>query len=188
MAIFNFLENSAKLVAEKTAQEVNASLSKHMQGYFTEINERLRRIETRQKETNLQIEEIDNYLQSEDDENVFIAALIALADIIEDFYHFAAGDKDSANQGSCNQGSALFEQAQIMWNAAKNKAVEAGLTIIDAEDEPFNFNIHSIKGTAWDDSLPAGYVIKILKCGYIFKDEIVRHAMVIVNKEENTIL
>ena len=170
MAILNFFKNSTKHLAEVTAQNVEDRMSEHLR----DINERLRRIESKQKETSLQIEEIDNYLQGDSDETVFISALIALADIIEDFYYFAAGDKDSP----------LFEQAQMMWNAARNKATTAGLTIIDTALEPFDFNIHSVEGTAWDDSLPAGYVIEILKCGYIFKDEIIRQAAVIVNKQE----
>ena len=70
--------------------------------------------------------------------------MIALADIIEDFYYFAAEDENSS----------LFEQAQMMWNAAKNKAETAGLTLIDTADEPFDFNVHSVKGTAYDESLP----------------------------------
>ena len=192
MAIFNFLENLAKRLANIIAQdlddrmnghlaEINDRMGEHiteinerMSEHLSEINDRLRRIETKQKETSLQIEEIDNHLQSDGDETVFISALIALSDIIEDFYYFAAEDENSP----------LFEQAQMMWNAAKNKAETAGLTLIDSADEPFDFNIHSIKGTAYDESLPTGYVIKTLKCGYIFKDELIRHAAVIVNKQE----
>ena len=170
MAIFKFLKNSAKHIADITAQNVDDRMS----GHLTEINERLRKIEIRQKETSLQIEEIDNHLQSGSDEAVFISALIALADIIEDFYYFAAEDQDSP----------LFEQAQMMWNAAKNNAETAGLTIIETAGEPFDFNIHSIEDTEWDESLPAGYVIKTLKCGFFFKDEVIRHAAVIVNKQE----
>jgi molecular chaperone GrpE (heat shock protein) len=170
-----FFKTFAKKFADIAAQ--NSRIEEHLAGMAVqnlEINERLRRIETRQKETNLQIEEIDNYLQNDNDETVFIESLIALADIIEDFYYFAAEDKDSP----------LFEQAQMMWNAAKNKAETAGLSIIDADCEPFDFNIHSINGTIWDDSLPAGYVMQTLKCGYIFKDEVIRHAAVIINKQE----
>ena len=191
MAIFNFFGNSTKHLAE-TIQSVNLRINEHneyMSEQLGEINERLRRIEIMHKETSLQIEEIDSNLQGDGDEAIFVSALIALADIVEDFYYFAAEDKGSSNQGSLNQGlsnqgSALFEQALMMWNSAKNRLEAAGLTIIDTTDEPFDFNIHSIKGTAWDDNLPAGYVIKTIKCGYIFKDEIIRQAAVIVNKQE----
>ena len=174
MAILNFFENSAKYIAGLTAQKVDDRMSERLSGYLTEINERLRKIETRQKETSLQIEEIDSHLQGDGDQTVYISALIALADIIEDFYYFAAEDENSP----------LFEQAEMMWNTAKNKAETAGLTLIETSGEPFDFNIHSIHGTASDDALPAGYVIKTLKCGYIFRNEVIRQAAVIVNKQE----
>jgi len=174
MPIFNFLKNSARDIADLTAQKVDTSMSERLSGYFAEINERLRKIETRQKETSLQIEEIDNHLHSEGDENIFVSALIALADIIGDFYYFASEDKSSP----------LFEQAEMMWNNAKSRTEAAGLTLIDTAGEPFDFNFHSIHGTASDDTLPTGYVIKTLKCGYIFNNEIIRQAAVIVNKQE----
>ena len=180
MGIFDFFKNPAKNLAERTAQNVEermsgrfAKMDELISGHLAEINERLRKIEIGQKETSLQIEEIDSNLHGDSDESVYISALISLADIIEDFYYFALTD----------MGSALFEQAQIMWDAARNKIENAGLTIIDPASEPFDFNFHSIQGTAWDESLPAGYVIKTLKCGYIFKDEVIRQAAVIVNKE-----
>ena len=110
--LFKFFKNSAKHLAEITAQNVDDRIS----GHLAEINERLQKIEIRQKETSLQIEEIDNYLQGDGDETVYISALIALADIIEDFYYFAAGDQDSP----------LFEQAQMMWNAEKTKRKPQG--------------------------------------------------------------
>ena len=162
MAIFNF--------ADKFAQKIDDRLSAHL----TEINDRLKRIEVRQKETSLQLEGIDNSLHSDNNEDAFVSALVALADIIEDFYHFAARDKDSP----------LFEQALMMWNTAKNKAETAGLTIIDSAGEPYDFNIHSIESTSYNDSLPAGFVIKTIKCGFFYKDEVIRRAAVIVNKQE----
>jgi len=169
MSIKNFLQKFSNEIAEKTAQNVDECFDKRL----AEISGRLQIIENRQKETSLQIEEIDNLLQSDNDENIFISALISLTDIIEDFYHYAAADKDSE----------LFEQAQMMWNAAKNKTEAAGLSIIDSDEEPYDFNIHSTESTEWDDSLPSGYITKILKCGYIYKDEVIRRAAVIVNKD-----
>jgi len=174
MAIFNIFENSEKRLADKLAQNIDERLG----GHFSEINERLRRIESKQKEASLQIEEIDSFLQGDGDETVFVSGLIALADIIEDFYYFAAKD----------EGSPLFEQALMMWNLARNKIETAGLTIIDAAGEPFDFSIHSIEGTEWDDSLPADYVVQTIKCGYIFKDEVLRRATIIINKQEEVVL
>jgi molecular chaperone GrpE (heat shock protein) len=140
--------------------------------HFAEISERLRRIETRQKETSLQLEDIDGFLQSNGSETTLVDALIRLADTIGDFFYFAAADSDSP----------LFEQARMMWNSAQNAIRTAGLETIDAADEPFDFRLHSAESTEEDNALPNGYVIKTLKHGYIYRDEIVRRALVVVNK------
>jgi molecular chaperone GrpE (heat shock protein) len=71
-----------------------------------------------------------------------------------------------------------------MWSKAKNAAGTAGLEIINPCNEPFDFRLHSIEGTDQDIDMSNGYVIKTLKYGYIYKDEIIRRAAVIVNKIE----
>ncbi|MDR2924078.1 MAG: nucleotide exchange factor GrpE, partial [Treponema sp.] len=80
--------------------------------------------------------------------------------------------------------SPLFEQARMMWNTAKNAAKSAGIEIIIAANEPVNFYLHSIESAEQNFDLPNGYVIKTLKCGYIYQNEIIRRAVVMVNKIE----
>ena len=162
---------------EKIVPIIDPSVNENL----AEINERLRRIETKQKETGLQLEEIDGFLQGDvaadaaETEKTLVEALIALADTIGNFYYFA-------DQGNRREDSSLFEQARMMWNAAKNAAETAGLGIIEAEREPFDFRFHSAESVERDGDLPNGYVIKTLKCGYVYKDEVVRRATVVVNK------
>ena len=150
--------------AQNAASGINENLA--------EMAERLRRIETKQKETSIQLEEIDDFLQTGGSESALVESLTALVDTIGDFYYFAADD----------EGSPLFDQAQLMWNAARSAAAAAALEIIDAESEPFDFRFHSVESAEQDDNLPNGYVIRTLKCGYIYKDEIIRRAAVVVNK------
>ena len=170
MAFMNFFRKKAEHPVNTTVQE-NADPG--INERLAEISERLRRIENKQKETSLQLEEIDDFLQRGDsNESVLVNALTALSDTIGDFYYFAAADADSP----------LFEQARMMWNAAKSEAEAAGLEMIDACHEPFDFRRHSAEGTEQDDDMPNGYVIKTLKCGYVYKDEIFRRAAVVVNK------
>jgi len=207
MPLLNLFGKTAKPHTETTAESAALGINEH----FAEINERLRRIETRQKETNLQLEEIDGFLQGDvsaeaaDTETALVDALVALADTIGDFYFFASQEKcgeamtqDGTARFSPNEtergfvlvnpedtedtDSPLFEQAQMMWNAAKNAAETAGLEIIDAEREPFDFRIHSAESVGQDDDLPNGYVVKTLKCGYIYRNEVIRRASVVVNK------
>jgi len=168
MAFFNSFWRKAERIADSSAQNAVSGINEH----FAEIGERLRRIETKQKETSIQLEEIDDFLQTGGNESTLVEALTALVDTIGDFYYFAAADVDSP----------LFDQAQLMWNAAKTAAATAGLEVISAGSEPFDFRLHSVESTEQDNTMPNGYVIRTLKCGYIYKGEIVRHAAVVANK------
>jgi len=216
MAFLSLFGKSAKPHAETDTQGTDPCISERL----SEISERLRKIETKQKETSLQLEEIDGFLQGDanadaaDTENALVDALIAIADTIGDFYYFAAAgqggrgeaalpDEDarfgpngngrgfvlvnpdeaaSDSGGAADRGSPLFEQAQMMWNTAKSAAETAGLEIIDAEREAFDFRLHSAESIGQDNDIPNGYVIKTLKCGYVYKDEVMRRAAVLVNK------
>ena len=176
MVLFNFFGKKTKY---DTITESIFGTNEHLAG----INERLHRIETRQKETNLQLEEIDDFLQGGGKETALIDALLIMADTIYDFYYFTVRQKPESG-GDTDEGSPLYEQAQMMWNAVKSAAETAGLTIIDAGNEPFDFHLHSVESTEQDTFLPNGYVIKTLKCGFIYKDEVIRRAAVVANKIE----
>jgi len=170
MAVFDFFWNKLKYYTDTSAKNAVSGINE----FLAETSERLRRIENKQKEMNIQLEEIDEFLQNGGKETTFIDTLITLADTIGDFYFFTAGD----------QNSSLFEQAQMMWNNAKNAVEGAGLKIIDANHEPFDFRFHSVENAEQNMEIPNGYVIKTLKLGYIYNDEVVRRASVIINKIE----
>jgi len=170
MAFFDFFWKKVKYYTDTSAQNAVSGINE----YLAETGERLRRIETRQKEINIQLEEIDNFLQNGGNETAFIDTLIALADTIGDFYFFAAADESSP----------LFEQAQMMWNSAKSAIEAVGLDVIEANNEPFDFRFHSAEGTEQDPEIPNGYVIKTLKFGYTYEDKVIRRAAVIINKIE----
>jgi molecular chaperone GrpE (heat shock protein) len=170
MAFLDFFWKKVNYYADTYAQNIVTE----MNGHFTEMNERLRKIETKQKETSIQLDEIDGFLQSGGNEAALIDELITLIDTIGDFYFFTAADEDSP----------LHEQARMMWNTAKNAAEAAEIEIIEPDNEPFDFRLHAAESTEQSPELPNGYVIKTLKFGYIHKNEVVRRAAVILNKIE----
>ena len=187
MAFFDFFWKRAKQLADTSAQNAVRGIGEQLaetSGYFAELAERLRRIETKQKETSLQLDEIDNFLQSGGSESGLVDALIALADTIGDFYYYAGQEKqsDDSPDDDTDESSPLFEQARMMWNTAKNAMETAGIEVIDAANKPFDFRFHSAESAEQDNNLPNGYVIKILKYGYIYKDEVIRRAAVVVNR------
>ena len=174
MAFFDFFWKKVKYYTDTSAQNAVSGINECL----AEINGRLRRIETSQKETSIQLEEIDDFLQNDGNETAlidgFIDSLIILADTIGDFYFFSAEDMNSP----------LFEQASMMWNKAKNAVEAVGLEIIDANNEPFDFRLHSAQSTEENIGIPNGYVIRTLKFGYIYQDKVIRRAAVIINKIE----
>ncbi|MCL2558069.1 MAG: nucleotide exchange factor GrpE, partial [Treponema sp.] len=95
-----------------------------------------------------------------------------LSDTIDDFYHFAAGDP----------GSPLFEQARMMRDGARAAADAAGIGIIDPCREPFDFRLHATELAEREQNMPNGHVVRTLKCGYTYKEEVVRRAAVVVNR------
>jgi molecular chaperone GrpE (heat shock protein) len=166
----DFFWKKIKLYADASAQSIIPGINECL----AEISERLRRMEIKQKETNIQLEEIDDFLQGGGAETALIDALVELTDTVADFYFFTAKDEDTP----------LYEQARMMWNRAKSAAEAAGLRVIDAGNEPFDFRFHSAESVEQDLAAPDGYVIKTLKSGYIYKDEVLRRAAVIINKIE----
>ena len=172
MAFFSIFCRNTQQHTDQIAHSVERIINERL----AEVSERLRRIEIKQKETSLQLEGIDDFLHNNGNETVLVDALIALADTIGDFFYYAVAAAPSP----------LFDQAQMMWNAVKNAAGTAGLEIIDAENEPFDFRLHSAESTDQDDGMPNGYVIKTLKCGYVYREKVIRRAAVIVNAIVNT--
>ena len=166
MAFFDFFRKELKYYADEAAQSVVSDINEGLE----EISGRLYKIETKQKETSIQLEELDDLLQNGGNKAALVDALISLIDTIGDFYFFADAD------------SPLFEQARMMWNNARNAAKSAGLEVIIADNEPVNFFLHTIESAEQNFDMPNGYVVKTLKCGYIYQNEIVRRAVVTVNK------
>ena len=172
MAFWGLSWVKAKQLADVSANNINAVINER----FADINERLRKIENIQKETSLQLDAMDEALHgsADDSENekALVDVLITLMDTIGDFFHYAASVSDTA----------LYEQARMMWDSAINTAKTTEVQIINPFNEPFNFLLHSAESADHDINLPNGYVIKTLKCGFIYREKIVRRASVIVNK------
>ena len=161
-----------KRKTEQNSVQVPYPVIEIINEHYSDIRERLNRIENKQKETSLQLEEIDDFLQSAGGETALIDSLIAVTDTIGDFYYFTASDS----------ASSLFEQAQMMWNTAKKSLAAAEIILIDTKNEPFDFRLHSAENTEQNYDLPDGFVLHTLKCGYIYKDEVIRRAAVVINK------
>ena len=142
----------------------------------------IEKIESKQKETMLQLEDIDSLLQEElenrdnnnngngNDNNGLPKALMALIETIYDFYLYV------------EPGTPLFDQAEMMFGRSVKTAKDVELEVIVDEGANFDFRLHTAHGTEEEPNLPDGHIVKTLQCGFIYKDEILRRAVVIVNK------
>jgi len=137
-----------------------------------EMSDTLRRIENRQKEAALLLEDIDSALQ--EDDSRLIHALIGILDMIHGFVAFAGKSKDDA----------LLTQARMMYDSGRRAAHDAGLEVICAEGVSFDHRLHAIAATDHHQDLPNGYVIQTIRPGYLHNDKILRLADVAVNKTE----
>ena len=135
-----------------------------------EIKEYLNRVEKKQKESSLQLDDISEMLGG--DTGVYIDALIETADVIEDFYRYAVESSEVS----------LYTQAKMMWDSAKSTLENAGLEVIDDKGAVFDFKYHTAKGTSSVLGVPDGCILKIIKSGYVKNGDIIRQASVIVNK------
>ena len=131
---------------------------------FTHIN----KLESKQKELSIQLEDIYDSLQSDDKEKPLVEALIAMLDIIESFYRYAG------------VGSSLYTQAQMMWKNALSSAEDIGLSCIDDTNIPIDFARHEATQTEHIPDMPPGLITKTLQCGYIYNNIILRRSKVII--------
>jgi len=143
-----------------------------MNHYMQQMAQALHKVETRQKETILQLDEISDRLQDDNDEHALAMALISAIDIIEDFYRLTIDDPH------------LSAQSQMMWSAAMKAATAGGLEAIDNQGQLPDVKRHSIESTAYDPTMPNGVIIKTLKCGYLYKNEVLRTAAILLNRKE----
>ena len=58
-----------------------------------------------------------------------------------------------------------------------------GLAPIEAMNKEFNPKTMQAMETMWDSEKPEGMVLKVMQSGYLYKDRVLRPAMVVVNKK-----
>jgi len=62
-----------------------------------------------------------------------------------------------------------------------------GLLPVEALGKEFDPKIMQAMETEWDSEKPEGVVLKVMQTGYLFKDRVLRPAMVVVNKKNEEV-
>ncbi|MCD6051038.1 MAG: molecular chaperone GrpE [Verrucomicrobia bacterium] len=86
----------------------------------------------------------------------------------------------SAEGGSVD---ALKQGVTMILSQFKNVMAEAGLEEINAQDKPFDPNLHEAVSQQVSKDVPEGQVIQQLRKGYKLKDRLLRPATVVVSKK-----
>ena len=170
---FDVLQENFVMYYTKTVENIeknNSIIAQNFNKSIYEIIERLIKIEMKQKEFNVSLDEINEKLYEEDVS--LLDSLLTLASCVEDFYRYAA---DCGND-------ALIAQAGMMWDIVRGELSSNEISVIDDVQKKFDFTRAATEAITSEESLPDGYVAKTLKCGYIRRGEILRKASVIVNK------
>ena len=77
--------------------------------------------------------------------------------------------------------SAVYTGMDMIYKQLEKTLEDLGVTPMDAEGKPFDPNLHNAVMQAADERYPDGSVVMELQKGYIYKDSVLRHAMVSVN-------
>jgi molecular chaperone GrpE len=98
-----------------------------------------------------------------------------LLPVLDNFERALAVDKDSMTVES------LLEGVNMVYRQMVQIFEREGLTPIQAAGQPFDPNLHQAVMQAEDPEYESGMVVEELQKGYLFKDRVIRPAMVKVN-------
>lgn len=112
---------------------------------------------------------------AEDEKWNLVNGFIAILDQIEDLYRFSA--KSSEETWS--------KQHELLWNNISNELLSIGIMKVDGEGAQFNKNLQIPVEVRSNPEYEDSIVIEVLRCGYIYKTNVLRKAKVVVNKRDN---
>ena len=72
---------------------------------------------------------------------------------------------------------------QMIANQISDVLVKEGLAPIEADNKDFDPKYMQAVSTEWDETKKEGLVLKVNQKGYMYKDRVLRPAMVVVNKK-----
>jgi hypothetical protein len=134
--------------------------------------EDLGRVEVRQKEMSLQLDEIIEILQDGTDETV--NAAMSLFGMVFDFCIYCENSGDGT----------LGSQAGMMRREANKVMTRAGFRVVEPmRGVAVDISLHTINNTESIQDLPDGVIIKTISPGFVKDDKILRRAVVVVNKK-----
>lgn len=171
---FIHMQNESSMVI-KAFQNTLKRFDKEQSKANLQLEEIMELVEE-ERNTSLDMEKLDKGLSaSEDEKAVLVNGLIAILDQIEDLYRFS--EKRIDNSWS--------DQLNLLWNNITNELLSMGIMKIDGKNAQYNKNLQLAVEVRYCPELDEGIVLEVLRCGYGYKNNILRKAKVIVNKKED---
>lgn len=126
--------------------------------------------------------DLENYrrrARKEKEDALKYAAVPLLEDLLPVLDNFERA-LDAADQ--TRDAAVLQEGIEMVYRQFLNVLSQAGLTLIEAEGQPFNPHEHNAVMQVETDQVESGIVVEEIQAGYRYKDRVIRPSMVKVSK------
>jgi len=168
-----------------------AGLQNETSFVFDTFSTTLKRLGVEQNKTNVQLEEIFSLLDeekvktedmemwkrrleaSEEEKLALVKGFIAVLDHIEDSYRYALWNDDGN----------WAKQFGLLWDAVSRELLSMGIVRIERENTIYDRQLNSAKAVKNVPDAPDGMILEVIRCGYMYKSEVLRKAEVVVNKK-----
>ncbi len=126
-----------------------------------------------EKEKDKQITELRNTIAAAEEERLsLVQGLISTLDQLEHIYRYALKNE---------QGN-WFEQLQLVWSNTSVNLLPLGLIRIEGENTLFDARLHAAVQVKEEINIQNGMILEVLRCGYMYQNQVLRKAHVVVNK------
>ena len=128
--------------------------------------------------------ELQNYKRRKDEENERILKyknedlIKELLNVVDNFERAIKMDDDDLS----DEVSKFLEGFKLIYGNTINILNKFEVKSIEAEGIEFDPNYHHAVLTEHNENKPEGVILEVLQKGYIYKDRVIRHAMVKVNE------
>lgn len=158
------------IVAEFT--KVLKRLGKDQYRYANQMEEILVLLEEQEQHHNEVKMFKEQYEKNEQESGELLHALLGLADSLEDVYRYALKSGDGA----------WHQQMNLQWDRAGQILSRYGITRIEGEGDACDLSIHTATAVGSSYDMPHGYVLEVVRSGYMYKGRIIRKAEVVINR------
>lgn len=151
-------------------------------GFFPRIKSKEEKLEENLLKTKA---EFANYQRRTRQESLRLknqGAASILEEILPSLNYFEMALKGSENQSPEIQN--YLKGFEMINNQINQSLTDAGVTKINQTNVKFDHNIHEAIDSVCDKSLEDGFVHAIRSSGFKYKDEVIVHAKVVINKLE----